>query len=638
MNIPQLARLLDEKARSEGSEYEGLHTQEIESICDLLPVVLSNLRRALNKRRRVNTLPTEILVEIFSLVPNSDKPRRSVAVERFSGPYAIFNVWELFPITLVCHHWRHVSLNVSSLWSSTFIVSDSRTRMVPRSYDGNIFYLDRCKAGPTELYVKEYPVNDLWRPIGGVSGVLETYADRVQELHFDTRDGWLQTELMPEILSHPLPALRRLILESSYSSPGLSWKGPRQTLFAGCALPQLQSLAMLNIPFLPTNPMLSSLTRLLLSYNVNGRFARSGTWSTDLIEFLTGTVALEEAYISGIPVSTVEDHGPPVKLGRMRKISIRAWNYERHIVGICLPLVSRLLLPDSCYIRLDAGSGEEIHMLSQVLARSRKDHTGARVHCVCSRLFYYHHTPLTASSLQTTYPSFGGIRIDIPRTVRWDGDCFQAFRNLLQTPPFAAARALWLSGMDNGSDERYPTTIETCGILPLLGALRNVDELYITVVLRRHTTGQHPIAFMDFLGAATSVDAMGPPQLPFSDLTTLYVYLNDGVYGFARILRQRAEAGYIVPHLLFASDALERSSEEASDSWEKVEMALEYCVGELTILEEREYWDKYALQTVLPPTCMESPPPGLEPTSQFQFDLWPRWTEGIKTYESLLEH
>ena len=70
-------------------------------------------------------------------------------------------------------------------------------------------------------------------------------------------------------------------------------------LFAGQTL-RLQSLASMDTPLIPANTISNTLTRLLIANNIKMTMRR--TWRIeDLLTFLLGVPALQEAFIDGIP-------------------------------------------------------------------------------------------------------------------------------------------------------------------------------------------------------------------------------------------------------------------------------------------------------------------------------------------------
>ncbi|TFK93307.1 hypothetical protein K466DRAFT_138653 [Polyporus arcularius HHB13444] len=256
----ELSLLLDTKGMSDESQYDCLSTEVIETLstCTLLPAVLSAIRRALNNRRKVHSLPAEILVKIFSFIPAQSRDIIHGAVERCCGPFAIFNVWDLLPIAQVCYYWRSVALEVSPLWSSAFIVPRKGSVL----HRINACYLSRCTAGPVDVYVEEDAEDHgSWRH-SAVDGVLQEYGDHERELHVDTTDGWRGMKSLPDSLSHPLPALQHLTLRcwctATETREVWAWRA-LQDLFGGCSLSKLQSLAILNAPFLPANTVLQLL-------------------------------------------------------------------------------------------------------------------------------------------------------------------------------------------------------------------------------------------------------------------------------------------------------------------------------------------------------------------------------------------
>ncbi|KAI0754596.1 hypothetical protein C8Q80DRAFT_376594 [Daedaleopsis nitida] len=240
-------------------EYSGLSTADIETASQSLLDTLAAIRRALNARRGINTLPHELVIRIFSFVPQVPSEVNSIARD-LGGPYEIRKVCDLHPIIEVCHLWRTLALDVSALWSSLFLRPDRYDRNVlgpspPR--DTNIFYLERCRSGPLHLYLEDIFRRDRaagpfggvgassWSSIFKVEGIdVEALLRRVCELHLYVQGGWDTVSAISQApsLSLPWSALEHLVVSchSIHQELDRVWNG-QLMLFEGQTL-HLRSL------------------------------------------------------------------------------------------------------------------------------------------------------------------------------------------------------------------------------------------------------------------------------------------------------------------------------------------------------------------------------------------------------------
>ncbi|PIL35177.1 hypothetical protein GSI_02967 [Ganoderma sinense ZZ0214-1] len=479
------------------------------------------------------------------------------------------------------------------------------------------------------MYVEEDGIIlSQWEPLALIDAP-EKYEDRVEELHVVTADGWKHGILPPSLLSPRLNSLKRLIIRGmhfgTFATSSWQWHG-LQSLFQGQTLP-LRALAIIDAPFLPSNPA-PALTRLVLFYDMKREMRE--TWSArDLLRFLSAIAStLEEAVICGIPCLGTREPDGPVYLPRVRKLSLRCWSYlNPGSPRVPLPLLPFIVTPQNCYLRLDANSIAELWVLADHLHKRQQqwDVPTSNVHCVWASSLY------TMSSLQATFPGpapdgGGGVRVDFPVLLnrRAENTFSGALGALLQTPPFAAAQALWVSG--SGVDDAYEPELTRS-----MGRLRGIRALYVATDL---LSGSEPSRFIESLAGAAPTRRTPVPLPPFPVLETLYVTVYDrpGVEKLAEMLRRRAAQGCKLSHLLVGRAEVGDEDDEDDEGegaamlvfggFEELCAALRGAVGKVTVLSEDGYEKHYALRTVLPPICTR-PGGGL---------IWPPWTENETTF------
>ena len=582
-------------------------------ISDILPEVLSTVRHRLNAcMSPINkSLPPEILLKVFGFVPSM--PRLiSKDLDVVCGPMGFRKVWELRPVTQVCHHWRELAINTSSLWSSAFRLPfrDSFTNQIMRpTPETSIYpYIHRRTNGPVYLYVEEFMSQEMgWHattPLESPTGL--GYEPFVEELHVVPWGNWTGA-VPPILLEKPMPALKRMILhdrnvDADQQHPGLAF------FFDGQPLTALTSLASFCMPFLPLNSM-PVLTRLVLFY----RRLSTAMQMDDFIQFLSGAPALREAYLHHIPyhpsiadVGSRGDRG--VVLGQLCKLSVSMWDCESQRLVSPVVLLQQLRIPPTCLLRIDTLCSP--YCIDAVVAYLKVGQWDLEdeyhAHCV------YGIGAGTLSSIQVTSSS-RGIRIDFQGSTEDHVSPEGAFQALLLTPPFALAHALWLSGW--GLD--YATTSGASWSSPLcLSTLPNVRELYIASPQGCTV----PMQLITSLG--TGENDAGEPHLPFPAMTTLYAFVYDRpeLELVADVARQRAAAERPLRRLLVGCERPGYPYSRPLRDWAEIaEVAGPHVRGPVEVLGEDGYEARCAVRHVLPPACTRE--------GGGVFSLWPAWTE-----------
>ncbi|KAJ8472807.1 hypothetical protein ONZ51_g8267 [Trametes cubensis] len=215
------------------------------------------LRRAANKFRPIHSLPPEILVHIFSMVPGCFIFDRGRQEDDHLGLPATMNMTDirrLCPLLLTCSYWHSLIANTPSLWSTVLEVAGlGKRRPIAPAY-----YIRRCAQGTGPLRVciptctPKTVKNLCLDPI---------CAPRIQSLLY-ARSVRSLTDF--KFISITLPNLEHCTLLSLCQTDSLGRPNPDSTLHSYPVFPascRLRSLRLYGCDFIPTTgfPVLEEL-------------------------------------------------------------------------------------------------------------------------------------------------------------------------------------------------------------------------------------------------------------------------------------------------------------------------------------------------------------------------------------------
>ncbi|RPD56122.1 hypothetical protein L226DRAFT_613779 [Lentinus tigrinus ALCF2SS1-7] len=595
---------------------------------------LSVFNQVLNARCPVNKLPNEVLLHIFLLVPHSC----SWPLESGCDNVAVQGAVDLRNVTLVCHKWRALALNYSSMWATLYLVPIYSSRNIENAQT----CLDRRRSGTLSVqYDDTQPLN-----------VLHGHEHRIRE--FRANASLLSWEdlaaggVIPAYVSLPLSSVERLIIRgfTPYGrslARNLRWKG-MIPLFGGGPLP-LRFLSLTNAIFLPAQHQVSNLTHLGLWFGMDpGNGAILPCSIDDILRLLSYTPMLQEAFIHGIPMTHPDDRiadnelyytgiddslfdddsimdfppdigyhipsrsqpPPVVELRHLRKFSTFSWvtsRSDRDIrqTGLSIFLLKHLRLPDSCYIRVDACTPTHLSFLKSYLKPLEWPET--RVHCAYGR--FSEREP--AMSIQLTNSGGpGGIRIDITRTTHIPGSdrLISALRDLLSSAVFANARTLWVSGIERDWDA-----------LRVLHALHNIEQLFVDAWNARVNVNLYALLWEDRKDRQRQ-STHSIPTTSFPLLRTAFVAVRSEFV--LDELHKTLQSRHHIPHLLVQ---LFRELNNVSAAQMKEKLRDVATESGLVVYDPEDdvYMEKYSLRQALPPDLCGG--------TDDEY-AWPPWLEG----------
>ncbi|RDX40094.1 hypothetical protein OH76DRAFT_1490589 [Lentinus brumalis] len=288
--------------------------------------------REANDRVPVNTLPDEILLEVFKQSLLRKDPCPTVVLGYRS--YGRVETRPLLLLTHVCRQWRSTALACSVLWQ----------RIDCRNLEQfEEFALRRSAPGPISLFYLVPPsrlhTSNLLFPIPSL-------ADRLRRLDiaYPAEAGY--DNLHERLRSMHCPNLECLTVTKSNSSSDYANLAVLRTLICQAKLPRLRALAMTHVSEWLPSDLPPSLTHLFLSF-----LHYNGIPLSSILNILAHLPALEILHISHYnQVAQMADgqHGEPIQLPRLKLIIL----VNMPSLARSLALMRPLAIPSSCRVYL----------------------------------------------------------------------------------------------------------------------------------------------------------------------------------------------------------------------------------------------------------------------------------------------
>ena len=311
--------------------YQPSSMNQLRNLSSVLSEASSAVRGLLNAATSINSLPPELLARIFTEYATDEFRHGPCSFHpfRMPSPRAAVRLSE------VCKHWRDVALSTARLWSGITCGGRNQTPFNR--------YLHLSRSSALRVIVN-----------GDVETVGELFRDqpsRVRHLLLlDISDNWARRRDPRDLLSVVAPDLLSCTLDiRMWPRGGLPEHS--YSLFAGNAR-DLCELVIHNTTVIPMDGF-PSLTHLMLT-------EIAGIPSLPhLLALLGRCPRLEEVCFQSTRETARLPSTPPspVALPHLRRISL----YIRH----SLWLVSRIIVPPTCLVRLDEVSLNDALTLSQ---------------------------------------------------------------------------------------------------------------------------------------------------------------------------------------------------------------------------------------------------------------------------------
>lgn len=489
------------------------------------------------------SIPPEILVKVFCLVPGPRKPvGRFPDFERLN----FFNVTEVVPLTSVCRYWREVAVGTPFLWSTIIDrVAEDSTPLFK-------YYVDRSHSGPLSVSCETNPSDALLH-------LLQEEGHRVRALAVNC-DRHFPEVRFTSLVSTPLPQLvgcaisTRRVHIKSYPTPVLS-----DSI-------RLRALHLSGHLSHPTGPYPS-----LVSFSAENLAPQDSPTTAmtapldDFLDLLSQAPNLKVVTFSFIHNIIGQHRGyrtlKHVRLAHLESLSvldlIKSTAYESQPSQIAASILEHMSFPPSCEVTLNSVHAPELQPIDRSLGRRRAPtHLRLRYNTDGSAVWIETVDPQTAcrTSIRVTVgrPNPDGIACLTDIGPRMTGSSL-----------FANVRCLWL---------QHRIRSEVKGLLhPALSVLRALPRLECLLLSNyapraKRRSAYSPIGELVALLEAGSRDG---DQLWCPALSVIAFSIwekpgwDDGCV--RRLIESRAEAGCPLERLLVGQWARTDGSEPADE-------------------------------------------------------------------------
>ena len=323
----------------------------------------------------MNTLPPEILGNIFFLVPPGYAEDKKYGLADVFNLHAITPIDEFLPLTIVCRYWRTVATDSAHFWST---LVDRNGRL------GGPAIVSRCRpsTGPMQVVIGNPPApghgdRDIRKQLSRLGG-------RVEE--FSTLHSYTPTRYLRHLVTFPADNLRFCRINAVEDQ---TVEKAKPVILFNNYTPKLRTLCLQGRFTYPINAF-TTLTHLIL-------FRYEPCYShgvSDLVRFLARCDALEELNISRISYIAAEWHSedtPRLHLSRLRKLSLcylGPWSRRHREINLDqidptdlgpspapspgpwpLSLVARLSLPPGSFVHLSVLRPTDVGKTAEALTK-----------------------------------------------------------------------------------------------------------------------------------------------------------------------------------------------------------------------------------------------------------------------------
>lgn len=331
-----------------------------------LCLALHSIRLRINTHAPISLLPPELLLHIFSFLTHIDKPYASPPSKWPPVPPTLG--W-ILSTTHVCHHWRHVALAHSPLWTDI-------CTSLSASWAEEMFNRSRGAAVSLSWTVSQ----GSFLPLDDYLSVRLSEASAFAKIRVLKFAG--DASMPANLLVHPVPELKELSLHNSLDFVDLP-----VDLFSGVA-PRLRSVSLLNCSISWGLPILHNLTQLTISLPACTPVFPSDTpvyknedvhpGHTQLLTFLRSAKALETLCLThALPLAKTSlpsgEGSLPVPLPRLKTLELtgRVVDCSRLLKCISFPPTADFVI--DCVAGAEAPPGERLRDAIRFLVARMED-------------------------------------------------------------------------------------------------------------------------------------------------------------------------------------------------------------------------------------------------------------------------
>ena len=349
------------------------------------------------ERRSINSLPPELLVIIFSLVPGC--PSALAELADVDAPFdearvSLRRTEDLWPIFFTCRRWMHICLNTPHLWSTiTFDSCAPSPRRIP-PYK----HMFKCPSGPQYVLLKGGPSEEASRRVREFSARVNTLCCQDIVLNATTECGSLGVVSLPQLR----------VCELACTASG---QLPRRTapLFPNSAA--LRVLRLTRPPFIPSNSF-PALTHLQIDTIVGAPVESNTPTVGDLVTFLSLLPKLQVLELIHVAcgLSPSVDGWPDgqLQLTNLARFSseepaAEGWGASaRRITKFRDLFFSHTSFPHSCAIHLGWARPDQLRQFAAVLPLGARRAARARISRARNQVSAAHPAPGARVLLELT--------------------------------------------------------------------------------------------------------------------------------------------------------------------------------------------------------------------------------------------